>query len=471
MGLGISGTGSMPTDIKVAKGIAASWTGEGKSLNSKINDQVAMIPPWVLAKAHGVCFLFFLRAGFLWSGELGTGFVIAKINRGTPQERWSAPTAITSGGMGWGLLIGAQKQYHVVVLNSKNALRTFSSQGKMNIGGDIGVAAGPVGRNADVKVDVGNKGVAASYSYSYSQGLFAGLAINGAVIVANPAMNKGFYGKEISPKDLLTGADGLREADSNFEYTELHRHLATALGGSVHGSEAMSQNTDQPNSGGPGAMEVDYFGLSGRSGSERHAGGDGYSRSNSAARGALSTSSRRVSEQASGYGGGGGSGNYNDFVSRRPSDQYGSRGDTYSEASRAASRGYYGGGDPRSNYYQDGQRDYRDYPSDHYGGSRDPPRDAYGGPRDYPPRAYQEPRDGRAEYDRAYSGRSYSDYYQRYGTGSRQQGNGASRSGGYPSQEDDRDGQAGGGYSNNDGRNTQGRSGSYRGGGGYPSRI
>ncbi|KAJ8902586.1 hypothetical protein NDN08_006987 [Rhodosorus marinus] len=450
----------MSTDIKVAKGIAASWTGEGKSLNSKIKDQVAMIPPWVLAKAHGVCFLFFIRAGFLWSGELGTGFVIAKINRGTPQERWSAPTAITSGGMGWGLLIGAQKQYHVVVLNSKNALRTFSSQGKMNIGGDIGVAAGPVGRNADVKLDVGNKGVAASYSYSYSQGLFAGLALNGAVIVGNPSMNKGFYGKEISVKELLTGADGLREADSNFEYTELHRHLASALGGSVHGSDA-TLSMDQPNSGAHGGMEVDYFGLSGRSGSERHAGGDGYSRSNSGARGALSTNDyRRVSEQASGYGGDGGSGNYNDFVSRRPSDQYGSRGDSYADAYRAGPRGSYGGGDPRSNYYQDGQR----YQASDY----------HGGPRDLPPTPYQERRDGRADYDRGYSGTSYSDYYQRSATGSRPYGNGSSRSGGYPPEEDDRERQrSGGGYSNYDGSNTQGRSGSSRGsgGGGYPSRI
>eukprot|EP00189_Rhodosorus_marinus_P009088 CAMPEP_0184752370 /NCGR_PEP_ID=MMETSP0315-20130426/43542_1 /TAXON_ID=101924 /ORGANISM="Rhodosorus marinus, Strain UTEX LB 2760" /LENGTH=468 /DNA_ID=CAMNT_0027231697 /DNA_START=179 /DNA_END=1585 /DNA_ORIENTATION=- len=468
MGLGISGTGSMSTDVKVAKGIAASWTGEGKSLNSKIKDQVAMIPPWVLAKAHGVCFLFFLRAGFLWSGELGTGFVIAKINRGTPQERWSAPTAITSGGMGWGLLIGAQKQYHVVVLNSKNALRTFSSQGKMNFGGDIGVAAGPVGRNADVKVDVGNKGIAASYSYSYSQGLFAGLALNGAVIVGNPSMNKGFYGREIAIKDLLTGAEGLREADSNFEYSELHRHLASALGGSVHGSDA-ALSVDQPNSGAPGTVEVDYFGLSGRSGSELHAGGDGYSRSNSAARGALSTyDARRNSEQASGYGGNGGSGNHDDFVSRRPSAQYGSRADSYADAHRSRSRDYYGEGDPRS-YYDDRQRDQ---PSDYYGGSREPPRDTYGGPRDLPPRPYQEPRDSRAD-DRGYSGASYSDVYQGYG--SRQYGKGSSRNSGYPYEEDNRDRQnSGGGYSNYDGSTTQGRSGSSRGSGagaGYPSRI
>lgn len=44
-----------------------------------------------------------LKAGFVWSGKLGSGIVIARLEDGS----FSAPSCIASGGVGVGFQIGA----------------------------------------------------------------------------------------------------------------------------------------------------------------------------------------------------------------------------------------------------------------------------------------------------------------------------------------------------------------------------
>jgi len=398
--MGVSGTGNLRDDVKVAGRIAATWSGQGKGvmkINSSLKDSKIMIPPWVLQKAHGICFLFFIRAGFNWSGELGSGFIIAKVNKGTPQERWSAPTGVSSGGMGFGFQIGAQKQYHIVVLNSKNALRTFTSKGKLNIGGDIGVAAGPVGRNADVKLDVGTKGIAASYSYSFSQGAFAGIAINGAVIAGNSAMNRKFYGRDISATTLMAGADGLREADSSPEYRMLHEYLSISLGGNrqnftvnpsmVPGASVSGSTANADNDG----FDVDYFGLSSNN-SMSHAGADGFTRSTAAATTATAGATANVVA----------TGDATASVERGSYNAYTSNKYSYPEERVEDYGGYdrleYGGS---SSQYGYGQGDRDDAYERGYGGSS---ARAYGG--------YGQEYD--QEYDRNYDRDRDRDYDRRY---------------------------------------------------------
>jgi len=220
MPLGISGLLVMQDDVKRASSIVRDWS-DPTSVNARlVKDTGVQIPPWVIEKCYGVCFLFYLKAGFIWSGGAGSGFVVTKLNKGTPQQRWSAPSAVTAGGMGWGLQIGAEKVSHVVFLNNKLSVQTFCSQAKANFGADIGVALGPVGRQGSVRAEAGNKGVAATYSYSYTQGAFAGLNLDGTVVGVNPEMNKRFYGYEASAAQLLNGEKGM---DAWKQYPELAR--------------------------------------------------------------------------------------------------------------------------------------------------------------------------------------------------------------------------------------------------------
>eukprot|EP00899_Mesostigma_viride_P004854 jgi/Mesvir1/1436/Mv14430-RA.1 len=233
---GISGIGSMKVDIKQALQIADTWSTRFSespldsvaAMNSVIPDSKMMIPAWVLDDCYGICFLFSLKAGFVFSGEAGTGFVMSKLNRRTPHERWSGPTAVTSGGVGWGLQVGASKTYHCIILNSKQSLEVFSGKAKVNLGGNLGVSLGPVGRGVDATVDLSKGGVAPSYSYSYSAGAYAGISLNGTVVVSNPKMNEKFYGAKVDVQDILDGKQGLDAWRENPELDHLYRALDRA---------------------------------------------------------------------------------------------------------------------------------------------------------------------------------------------------------------------------------------------------
>jgi SH3 domain-containing YSC84-like protein 1 len=154
------------------------------------------IPPAVLKQAKGLAILTITKAGFIVSGRGGMGVVVARLGKG-----WSGPSAIGTGGAGFGFQIGAQVSEIVVVLNTPDAVKAFSQGGNFSLGADLSVAAGPVGR--DVSADV--LPMAAIYSYSRSQGLFAGVSLEGTVIVTRDDANAQFYGRKVTPAQILSG--------------------------------------------------------------------------------------------------------------------------------------------------------------------------------------------------------------------------------------------------------------------------
>ena len=72
---------------------------------------------------------------------------------------------------------------------------------KTKLGGDVAVAAGPVGRRAEAATDAQAK--ASIYSYSMSKGLFAGVSLEGSVISISVKRNKEYWGNKVSAKDAL----------------------------------------------------------------------------------------------------------------------------------------------------------------------------------------------------------------------------------------------------------------------------
>jgi len=85
-------------------------------------------------------------------------------------QRWSGPSAIATCGAGLGFQLGAEVTEYVMVLNTDDTVKAFARGGNVTLGGDLSMAAGPVGRTALVAVTP----VAAAYSYSRSKRLFAG---------------------------------------------------------------------------------------------------------------------------------------------------------------------------------------------------------------------------------------------------------------------------------------------------------
>src|SRR6266849_6793737 len=135
------------------------------------------IPQAVLKDARGLAVMTVIKAGFGISGRGGTGVVVSRTRNG-----WSGPSAIGTGGAGFGLQIGAEVTEFVMILNTDAAVQAFSRDVNVTLGGDISVAAGPIGRNAEIGVTP----VAAIYTYSRSQGLFAGVSLERSPLRLGP---------------------------------------------------------------------------------------------------------------------------------------------------------------------------------------------------------------------------------------------------------------------------------------------
>ncbi len=154
------------------------------------------IPARVLRDARGLAIMTVFKAGFIFSGRGGTGVVVARTRRG-----WSGPSAIGTAGAGFGLQAGAQVTEFVFVLNTPEAVRAFARGGNIQLGVDVSVAAGPVGRT----IETGVTPVAAVYAYSLSQGLFGGISLEGTLITARNDVNAQYYRGYVTPARILSG--------------------------------------------------------------------------------------------------------------------------------------------------------------------------------------------------------------------------------------------------------------------------
>jgi hypothetical protein len=130
---------------------------------------------------------------------MGSGIVVARL----PDGGWSAPSAIATAGVSIGGQIGAELTEFVIILNTDDAVKAFSHGGNVTVGGNLSVAAGPVGRNAEAAGTIGN--LAAIFSYSKTKGLFAGVSIEGSVIVERKDANRDFYHRKITASEILNG--------------------------------------------------------------------------------------------------------------------------------------------------------------------------------------------------------------------------------------------------------------------------
>ena len=155
------------------------------------------VPPRVLQSAKGVAILRVLKGGFFVSGRIGEGVVIARL----PGGGWSGPSAIGTGGAGFGFQVGGQVTEFVIILNTRAAVEAFARGGNVEVGGALSVAAGPVGRAAEA----GILPVAAVYTYSRSQGLFAGASLEGTILLAQSGKNARYYGRPVTPEQILGG--------------------------------------------------------------------------------------------------------------------------------------------------------------------------------------------------------------------------------------------------------------------------
>ncbi|TIB82891.1 DUF500-domain-containing protein [Wallemia mellicola] len=186
---------SLPRECDKSADILKSFLANPDDPSSALNS----IPKAVLQRAKGLAVFRIVKAGFIVTGRAGSGVVIARLDDGT----WSAPSCIATGGIGWGLAVGADITDFVVVLNSKEAVESFAYAGNLTIGGNISASAGPIGTGGGVQAALSDP--SPLFSYSMSRGLFAGVSLEGTAIMERKDTNSQFYGTSIPAKDILLG--------------------------------------------------------------------------------------------------------------------------------------------------------------------------------------------------------------------------------------------------------------------------
>ena len=137
-----------------------------------------------------------------FGGQHGAGFVLCRKNRGTGS--WGPPSGFSMSGGSFGLQLGASATDYVLLFMNQDGVEKLL-QDKFTLGADASVAAGPVGRNATAATNA--QMAAKILGYSRSKGLFAGLALNGAVLRPSGSDNESLYGRKVSPRDLLLGGN------------------------------------------------------------------------------------------------------------------------------------------------------------------------------------------------------------------------------------------------------------------------
>ncbi|HNR22566.1 MAG TPA: lipid-binding SYLF domain-containing protein [Steroidobacteraceae bacterium] len=157
------------------------------------------IPQWLLDRAHGLVVVpDVVKVGFWLGGRHGKGAMVVRDEAG----RFSNPVFVRLSGGSFGPQIGAQSSDVVLVFTTRKGIQGIAD-GKVTLGADASVAAGPVGRQASAATDAAFK--AEVYSYSRSKGLFAGVALDGSAITIDDKANAEFYGRKVEANEIIEG--------------------------------------------------------------------------------------------------------------------------------------------------------------------------------------------------------------------------------------------------------------------------
>jgi lipid-binding SYLF domain-containing protein len=162
------------------------------------------IPQALLSKAYGIAIIpKVIKAAWVVGGRYGKGVLLVRNNSG----RWGNPCFIRIAGGSVGWQIGVQSADIVLVFKRRKSIESIT-EGKITLGADAGVAAGPIGRRAEASTDIGLE--AEIFSYSKSKGLFAGVSVEGSAIQIDEEANATFYDSDaVTAREVLFGGKKL----------------------------------------------------------------------------------------------------------------------------------------------------------------------------------------------------------------------------------------------------------------------
>ena len=173
-----------------------------RALEEMMKESDKSIPVSLIEGCAGIAILpDVIKAGLFIGGRHGKGVLLVR----TTDGGWSDPAFvdIKGGSVGW--QAGVQSADIVLVFRTPRSIENIG-EGKLTLGADAGIAAGPLGRSAEASTDSDLK--AEILSYSRSRGLYAGLTLQGSSLQEDRKANRNFYGTEISMRDIFAGKAG-----------------------------------------------------------------------------------------------------------------------------------------------------------------------------------------------------------------------------------------------------------------------
>jgi len=158
------------------------------------------IPQDLLDKAECLVVLPSVKKGaFGIGGSFGRGVMICRSGQHYT-GLWGPPAMYALEGVNIGFQLGGEATDFVLLVMNEGGARGILA-GKVKLGGDASVAAGPVGRDTSAETDVTLR--SEILSYSRSRGLFAGISLEGSTIRPDNKANEQIYGQKLEAKQIV----------------------------------------------------------------------------------------------------------------------------------------------------------------------------------------------------------------------------------------------------------------------------
>lgn len=160
------------------------------------------IPHDLLEKAE--CVIVFpsvKKLAFGIGAEYGRGAMVCRTGEKF-RGPWGAPAMYALEGGSVGFQIGGEATDLILLVMNDRGMDSILSS-KVKLGADASVAGGPKGRDASADTDAWMR--AEILSYSRSQGLFAGVSLEGSTIRPDDDASEQVYGHAIKAKDIVRG--------------------------------------------------------------------------------------------------------------------------------------------------------------------------------------------------------------------------------------------------------------------------
>ena len=162
------------------------------------------IPPAMLSRAYAVAVVpSVVRIGFGLGARRGKGILVVRQDDGS----WSNPAFITLTGGSFGFQAGVQRTDVVLVFKTRRGVDNIAN-GKLTLGADASIAAGPVGRSVEGATDI--RFQAEIVSYSRARGIFAGVSFAGSGVAMDRKANAAFYSSpSMTPEKIFASSPNI----------------------------------------------------------------------------------------------------------------------------------------------------------------------------------------------------------------------------------------------------------------------